>query len=72
MSHILCPFCEHESLIKGEIILLERVVFLCHECDGLYEIDETGNLGSRHDFDTYMKSFGLTGSWNLVKEVLSD
>lgn len=69
MSKVLCPRCQQAYVTKVCIVPLRYVVYLCEECDALWELTTAVQQNNYIDFGAYMQERGLTGDWALVKTV---
>lgn len=65
----ICPRCEQDYVYQQRIRPLNQVVYLCEECDALWEIGMTLSKETYQDFQSYMQAFGHRGDWSLVERV---
>ncbi|MGF9697840.1 hypothetical protein [Paenibacillus sp. MABNR03] len=57
---IICPWCNGNGLIYKAIIKgLERILFVCNECEATWESYETIEVDTRIDLRTYLESSGV-------------
>jgi len=65
----LCPRCGQSGLHLAELMQLNRKrVWLCEECDGLWDQAESPwSIKNPHiDFTIFMRRHGLAGTWDFV------
>jgi hypothetical protein len=60
-----CPFCDGQgSVCKARIVKLNRIIYICDECDTIWldrnDIKETNS----NRFDEFMKQNGLLPLWS--------
>ena len=69
MAMIICPRCEQSYISKVRIVPLNKIVYLCEECDALWESTTPISKTSYIDFSVYMKEYGFKGDWSLLEEI---
>ncbi|MDJ0757037.1 MAG: hypothetical protein QNJ45_26130 [Ardenticatenaceae bacterium] len=68
----VCPRCKQDYIHKVKIIPLSKFVFLCAECDALWEMEMPVTQKNYTDFGNYMKGYGYSGDWSLIEKYNSD
>lgn len=64
----VCPRCEQDYIYKVKIIPLNRIVYLCKECDALWELETPISQKNYIDFGNYMEKYGYKGDWSLIED----
>jgi hypothetical protein len=63
---MLYPRCEQDYLYKARIVPLNMLVYLCAECDALWELEVAIVKQNYVDFGNFMKGYGYSGDWSLI------
>lgn len=66
-ERVVCPRCSQDYVRRVRIIPIHRVVFLCPECDALWELDQPIVKASYTDFSAYMDIYHLPGDWSFIE-----
>jgi transcription elongation factor Elf1 len=65
---IVCPFCEGGTISKAKITKLEIQVYICEECDSMWETLDISK-DNCYDFSDYMEQNGLKGLWSELNDI---
>jgi len=65
----ICPRCDGQGkLLRVAIVPLNNhIVYICDECEALWEQDKIKNVDDYVDFSQYMEQKGIPASWQSVK-----
>lgn len=55
----ICPRCQQAYLLKAKIKKINKVIFLCEECEAIWLENQDINLLNFVDFGTYLVSHRL-------------
>jgi uncharacterized protein (DUF983 family) len=73
---MICPFCEEGRVYRVRLAALDRIAFLCEECDALWFEKSRIARDTFVVFEAYMRSQGRPGMWSevevLEKDLLAD
>lgn len=70
MRQMLCPRCDEQGTLHlVEILATGQHVYLCDDCDALWESPDSISINTFTDFSAFMKQYGLTGLWSEVKKI---
>lgn len=61
---MICPRCEQDEIFEAKIKANGRLIFICPECDAMWLSDSKIGGDSFLDYGSYMKSIGLSQSWD--------
>ena len=67
-----CPRCDRQGNVL--LVVIKKTgerVRLCHECDALWIEGMEVSKSNFQDFATYVKQYGLNGSWADLEIVAS-
>ena len=65
-----CPRCDGQGEIRYvRVNATGTLLQVCDECDATWFHNELNSLETFFDFETYMRSLGLTGAWSEVTTV---
>jgi len=69
-----CPRCDGQGILHKVIIKKTgEKVWLCDECDALWPLETPISKTTLfHDFSTYVKRYGLKGTWDEVEPLCED
>lgn len=62
---MVCPYCEQDKVIVAKIKRNGKKIYLCEECDTVWE--GKINLISGIDFDLFMKNEGCEANWSELE-----
>lgn len=60
----ICPRCEQSWLERAYIKSIGQVIFICEECEAMWEEGTILELSTFKDYGTYMEAKGYDSSWN--------
>jgi hypothetical protein len=67
---VVCPRCDGNGLIyQAHISSLGVTVYLCDECEAMWEDAKTISIASFKDFTTYLRGHGVTYGDAKLKDV---
>jgi hypothetical protein len=62
-SVCVCPRCDGQGLVnRFEIRATGEAIYLCDECDALWQTEAQIGVVQWQDFQTFMQAKGLTGT----------
>jgi uncharacterized protein (DUF983 family) len=67
-----CPFCEEGRVYRVRLAALDRIAFLCEECDALWFEKSQIARDTYVVFEVYMEAHGRPGRWSEVEILEKD
>lgn len=69
---LVCPRCDGQgSIVKAEIKYINKLIFICDECEAIWFSRDAIFLQAWEDFGTYMENNNLSPTWDELR-VLGD
>ena len=68
---LICPRCQQAYLLKAKIKKINKVIFLCEECEAMWLENQDINLLNFVDFGTYLVSHRLQPLWDEIEVIPS-
>ena len=60
-GQVVCPRCDGNGLIyQTYVLLLGVTIYLCDECEAMWEDPKTISISNFRDFTTYLQGHGVT------------
>lgn len=59
----ICRDCEQGRIMKAKIEKLDKIIYICEECDTVW-IDKTLSDAASLSYELYCKIVGLEDTWN--------
>ncbi len=69
---MICPRCEQDEIVEARIKAIDRLIYICPECDATWLSSDEVSPSNFVDYGTYMKSIGLSQLWDeleIIKRV---
>lgn len=66
-NRVVCPRCDGNGFVyRGRIAELGKIVYICDECDALWQEERAIGEKDHVDFSTFLSNHGIKTNLNVV------
>ncbi len=64
---MICPYCEQGSILKARVKKNNKIIYICDECDTVWESIEEISDRSGKSINMFMQEIGCEPYWDELE-----